>query len=63
MRRLLAPISVVLLCCGPVYAVEYGMKIGQAFPDIPLPTIEGEGLKSVSSFRGQKIFLQVFASW
>jgi len=36
---------------------------GQPFPDLLLPSIEDGRPTSLAEFRGQKIVLQVFASW
>ena len=38
------------------------IEVGQPFPDLHLPTLEGE-MKRVSDYRGQKVLLHVFASW
>ncbi len=37
-------------------------RVGEPFPDLALPTLEGS-TKSISDFRGQKVILHVFASW
>ena len=39
------------------------LVIGEAFPNISLPSLEeGEPL-SISDFRGEKVLLHVWASW
>lgn len=40
-----------------------GMEMGQQYPDIVLPALDGSGPLSVSHFRGRKIILLQFASW
>ncbi len=40
-----------------------GMAVGQRYPDITLPALDGRGPLSVSHFRGRKILLVQFASW
>ncbi len=40
-----------------------GMAVGQRYPDITLPALDGRGPLSVSHFRGRKILLLQFASW
>ena len=42
---------------------EVGLEVGQPFPEIVLPTIDGEEPMSIASFRGEKVFLILFASW
>ena len=37
-------------------------RVGEPFPDLALPTLEGS-TRSISDFRGQKVILHVFASW
>ena len=52
-----------LLVAAPAGAQEVNLREGQPFPEIFLPTLTGDGLRSVSSFRGKKLVLHVFASW
>ena len=52
-----------LLVAAPASAEEADLREGQPFPEIFLPTLSGDGLKSVSSFRGKKLVVHVFASW
>ena len=40
-----------------------GLQIGKSFPDLVLPSIRDGKPISVADFRGQKLLLQVFASW
>ncbi len=42
---------------------EVGMEVGQRYPDLALPSLDGSGPLSVSHFRGRKIILFQFASW
>lgn len=44
-------------------AAAVGMAVGQRYPDITLPALDGRGPLSVSHFRGRKILLLQFASW
>ncbi len=37
--------------------------VGQALPDVRLPTLDREGAVRLSSFRGKKLLLIEFASW
>ena len=43
-------------------AATWEPRVGEPFPDLALPTLEGSA-KSISDFRGQKVILHVFASW
>ena len=36
---------------------------GEVFPTIVFPSLEGGRPGSVADFRGQKLILQIFASW
>ena len=38
------------------------IAVGEPFPDLALPTLDGE-TRSVSDYLGQKVILHVFASW
>ena len=38
------------------------IAVGQPFPDLALPTLDGE-VRSISDYRGTKVVLHVFASW
>ncbi len=43
-------------------ATTWEPQVGEPFPDLALPTLEGS-VRSISDFRGQKVILHVFASW
>jgi hypothetical protein len=38
-------------------------EVGQAFPDIVLPSLSDGHPSSLSQFRGKKVLLHIFASW
>ena len=46
-----------------VWAEPPTLEIGQPFPDIGFPSMEDGNGMSIADFRGQKVILQVFASW
>ncbi len=46
---------------GPVQAYEF--KVGEAFPDVLLPSLEDGRPGSIADFRGQKLILHIWASW
>lgn len=47
----------------PALADPPVIEVGQPFPDIAFPSIEGGTPMSIASFRGKKLILHVFASW
>ena len=58
---ILAPLLSAL--ASPAHgAATWEPRVGEPFPDLVLPTLEGS-MKSISDFRGQKVILHVFASW
>ena len=46
---------------GPVQAHEF--KVGEAFPNVMLPSLENGRPGSIADFRGQKTILHIWASW
>lgn len=42
---------------------DHGFEVGEPFPHLSFPTLEGEDRTSLADFRGQKVILHVFASW
>ena len=54
-------LSIVL--SASLKADEQDLRVGQYFPAIFLPSLGGGKLRSISSFRGKKLILHVFASW
>ncbi len=45
----------------PLQAYEF--KVGEAFPNVMLPSLEDGRPGSIADFRGQKIILHLWASW
>ena len=39
------------------------LKVGEPFPTILLPTLDGNRSQSIEDFRGQKLMMHIFASW
>jgi len=39
------------------------LREGEVFPDLRLPAIAGGESRAISSFRGKKLLLLVYASW
>lgn len=37
--------------------------VGEPFPDLRLPALDGGDPLSIADFRGEKVVLHVFASW
>jgi hypothetical protein len=65
MRVRIASLVCFAILAGPITATETGIEPSQSFPDLRLPLAGGAPgeLRSISSFRGQKLLLHVFASW
>ena len=40
-----------------------GFEVGQLFPDIVLPALDGGRPLSLADFQGRKVILHIFASW
>jgi hypothetical protein len=40
-----------------------GREVGQLFPPIVLPSLDGKRTMALSEFRGKKVLLIEFASW
>jgi hypothetical protein len=40
-----------------------GFEIGKAFPPLAFPSLESGHPMSLADFRGEKVVLQIFASW
>ena len=39
------------------------LMVGERFPDLVLPSLADGAALSLDAFRGEKVLLQVFASW
>jgi len=65
MRYSLLPAVCVVLFGGNPSPLEAdpGMREGHFFPDLYLPSLDDGKLQNISSFRGKKTLLMVFASW
>ena len=44
-------------------SLPVGRQVGQMFPDLELPTVDGHGTLRLSDLRGQRLLLIEFASW
>lgn len=58
----LATASLGALIAGTAGA-QHSIKAGEPFPAIAFPNAETGELKSINDYRGQKVILQIFASW
>lgn len=47
----------------PAQSSSAGRAVGQRFPDIELPTIDGSRSLRLSELRGSRVLLIEFASW
>jgi hypothetical protein len=64
MRLVLISLVVVLMCNRETWAQAWGkIKVGEPFPTIVLPSLQGGKPMSVADFYGKKTILHLFASW
>jgi hypothetical protein len=47
----------------PANPDEYEPRVGEPFPHLVLPSLEDGSPLSVTSFRGKKLVLHIWASW
>ncbi|MFQ5502328.1 MAG: hypothetical protein ACE5EQ_08520 [Phycisphaerae bacterium] len=63
-HTILFSLAVVLLPAGAsAIAKDSGLSVGRPFPEIVLPSLKDGTPMSITSFRGHKVILHVFASW
>lgn len=55
--------GVACLAMPAAAAPEGSLVPGESFPDIAMPNAASGELQSIADFRGEKLMLQVFASW
>ena len=55
--------GLLLGAAAPLEAQSVGRAVGDFFPDVELPTIDGSETLRLSSFEGQRLLLIEFASW
>lgn len=48
---------------APAGAADTGFDVGDRFPELVLPSLDGGEPTSIASFRGRKLVLHVWASW
>ena len=48
---------------GVTEAPTIGREVGQVFPQVVLPSLDGKRAVALSEFRGKKVLLIEFASW
>jgi len=48
---------------GACATQQVGRSVGEAFPSIVLPALNGGRAMSLAAFRGKKVLLIEFASW
>ena len=57
------PLVLVLFWMVTEPLPAYAFKVGQAFPNVMLPSLEDGRPGSIADFRGQKTILHIWASW
>jgi hypothetical protein len=55
--------TILLLGATLAGAEEYQPRVGEPFPHLVLPSLEDGSPLSVTSFRGKKLVLHIWASW
>lgn len=55
--------SAAMLLPADAGASGTGLAVGDRFPELVLPSLSDGSPTSISSFRGRKIVLHVWASW
>ncbi len=67
MRGLRLPISILvflgLFMTQNLEANAHEFRVGDPFPELVLPSLTDGSPLSISSFRGQKLILHIWASW
>lgn len=65
LRKMILGVALVAaMSASPRAAARAGeIGVGKPYPEIRLPTVEGDRTLSLSSFRGRKVLLIEFASW
>ena len=66
MARLLLLVFVLMSLAASSAPAQFppsGFTVGEPFPQVTLPAVDGGAPLSVSDFRGRKLILHVFASW
>ncbi len=56
------PLAVCLFWMATDKAEALELEVGQVFPNMLLPSLEGHP-GSIADFRGQKLILHIWASW
>ncbi len=65
MRQNLTFLFVAILILGALQNVKAQpkFKVGDAFPNLPLPSLHAGVADSIGNYSGQKLILHIFASW
>jgi hypothetical protein len=66
MREVVMMILLGTLAASSANAAEMpvvGREVGQVFPRVVLPSLDGKRTLALSEFRGKKVILIEFASW
>ena len=62
MKRAFPQFLAILTLLAPASA-EFRLAPGESFPVITMPESRTGELMSIADFRGEKLMLQIFASW
>jgi hypothetical protein len=56
-------LAIATIAIASAWAGGQEIEVGKPFPTVALPSLEDRAPTSITSYRGQKVFLHVFASW
>lgn len=62
-RLCFAVLLVAVLAASPVWGGAAQTAVGDPFPDLVFPAIDGDNSVRLSDHRGQRVVLVEFASW
>ncbi len=56
-------VAVLILVALQNVKAQPKFKVGDAFPNLPLPSLYAGVADSIGNYSGQKLILHIFASW
>jgi len=60
---IIASLMLAVFVASPSTAAPAQTDVGQPFPDLVFPTVDGEQTVRLSDHRGKRVLLIEFASW
>ena len=56
-------VAILILVVPQNAKAQPKFKVGDAFPNLPLPSLHAGVTESIGNYSGQKLILHIFASW